>query len=376
MSARGDNAPKTLITSLAAEIVTRIVRLSSPAPSWDNATERSTHLRNLALVCRTFRVPAQEELFRHVVLPSVHASRLFVAVLKSDAGARFASTPRSLRAGVGGIRRIHQWEFGFTFIVKRCSRLGSLWLTRIASLDVAALTSGTDIRELFCFDCRFASAIESPKLETSPVVRLGIISCLAVSFLDYRSFPSLKSLDASIHPDRDNRYLRNLVNSLGGQLSSLSIDSVSDPSFYLNRIEPRLLKNLTTFNSRLSLDDLTTFLASVPSRIRHLRAQPTQDALASTLDVWASLFTNTHLEGSRYRSLGNLEHFRVGIDDVDGHLAQELKDELEVLWPAVRVTCDDGSSSPKVEDSLDAKFNPAFWAFVDDAEAAPAEAKR
>ncbi|KAL8283786.1 hypothetical protein RQP46_005218 [Phenoliferia psychrophenolica] len=143
MSASSEVTPKTTITSLATELIVKIVRLSSPRPSWDNATERSAHLRSLALVCRDFRGPAQEELFRHVVLPSVAASRLFVAVLKSRAGARFTSTPRSLRAGTGAMTWINQRGLAISDIVERCSRLESMWLLNVDGLDVAAVTSGT-----------------------------------------------------------------------------------------------------------------------------------------------------------------------------------------------------------------------------------------
>ncbi|KAL8283793.1 hypothetical protein RQP46_005225 [Phenoliferia psychrophenolica] len=145
MSSNKDGAYKTTLTSLPTELITRIVRLSSPKPSWDNATKRFKHLRNLALVCQAFRGPAQEELFRHVVLPSVAASRAFVAVLKSRAGARFASTPRSLRAGEwdeGGDDETDQHKFALSFIAKRCSRLESMYLRRIDPLDVVAVASG------------------------------------------------------------------------------------------------------------------------------------------------------------------------------------------------------------------------------------------
>ncbi|KAL8283811.1 hypothetical protein RQP46_005243 [Phenoliferia psychrophenolica] len=88
MSSTDDSPLPTNIHSLATELITRIVHLSSPKPSWDNATERSTHLRNLSFVCQSFRGPAQDELFRHVVLRSITASQRFVAVLRSPAGAR------------------------------------------------------------------------------------------------------------------------------------------------------------------------------------------------------------------------------------------------------------------------------------------------
>ncbi|KAL8283815.1 hypothetical protein RQP46_005247 [Phenoliferia psychrophenolica] len=141
MSSHNGDTPKTTITSLPTELVTRIVRLSSVKPSWDYSVERSEHLRNLALVCQAFRGPAQEELFRHVVLPSVAASRRFVALLKSRAGARFASTPRSLRMAASG--RSDQHKLAIPFITKRCSRLESMWFVMVDRLDVALVASGT-----------------------------------------------------------------------------------------------------------------------------------------------------------------------------------------------------------------------------------------
>ncbi|KAL8283801.1 hypothetical protein RQP46_005233 [Phenoliferia psychrophenolica] len=300
MSSNAEDTPKTTLTSLPTELITRIVRLSSPKPSWDNSVERSAHLRNLALVCRTLRGPAQEELFRHVVLPSVAASRAFVAVLKSRAGARFASTPRSLRAGVGGDDWIGQDKLALPFIVKRCSRLESLWLFEVDALDVARLVSGTVVKELYCVGCTLCAALRDRKLEAPALVRLGLSTCENLGYLDPGCFPKLKSLDTSIF-DLDPSEIIDLIaflNSLGGQLSSLGTDcqDVGVP-----KIQSELFTSLRVLDIGLPLDDLPPFLNSIPSHIRHLRAQmwPLED-LHLTEYGWADKLITEHLGEDQY----------------------------------------------------------------------------
>ncbi|KAL8280964.1 hypothetical protein RQP46_006643 [Phenoliferia psychrophenolica] len=325
LAALGISAPseEATIASLATELIIKIVRLSSPKPSWDNATERSAHLRNLALVCQVFREPAQEELFRHVVLRSVAASRLFVDVLKSDAGARFASTPRSLRV---------------------CSRLQSMWLLVIHSPDIVALVSGTDLKELFCFGCSFTIVPHGRGLEALQLTRLGIRHCYDSSFLDPTSFPNVKSLDVSL-PGEVNIFDQYMfANSLGGQLSALCIGEADAAAQHIavrfidSDVDPSRFKNLLILDSRLGFEDVRrTFLS--------------------------------------------LEHVRYGTADGNPAMSTEnakaLEDELKGHRPDVRLSFDeDNHLSRNLEYGLiDAKFNPSFWAFVDDAEAAE-EAKR
>ncbi|KAL8283785.1 hypothetical protein RQP46_005217 [Phenoliferia psychrophenolica] len=317
MSSHDADTPKTTITSLPTELIVRIVRLSTPKPSWDNATERSAHLRNLALVCRAFRGPAQEELFRHVILPSLAASRAFVAVLKSRAGARFASTPRSLRVGTDGEKTINQDKIAIPFIAKRCSRLESMWLLNVDALDIAAVTSGTGLRELFCYGCRFGTSLHDQKLEASPLVRLGINGCFDLEFLDPDYLPNLKSFDSSRVPDHQGGNLCAFTNSLGGQLSSLCIDSLSHRGFMPGvDIAPKSLTNLLILDIRLPDIDIPSLLSSIPSCIRHLRAQRSREhSMAATHYVWASNFVENYLEESKFPCLDGLEHYRCGTDD-------------------------------------------------------------
>ncbi|KAL8283797.1 hypothetical protein RQP46_005229 [Phenoliferia psychrophenolica] len=289
MSSNDDDTSKTTITSLPTELITRIVRLSSPKPSWDNAAERLKVLRGLALVCQAFRGPAQEELFRHVVLRSAAASRAFVAVLKSRAGARFA----------------------IPFITKRCMKLDSMWLLNIDRLDIAVVTSGT--------------------------------GAALVAF----------------------------ANSVAAQLSSLCI-VFGWRGHGLVGLDPKLLSNLCILDTRLPEPDIPHFLPFLPSNIRHLRAQASPLSWHAPIKRSAPEVMDIYLEGSKYPCLKNLEHLRCGVDDSDPEvspeMAKELADKLEGLRPEVRLSFD-GRDSPRGPESLDARFNPTFWTFVDDAEA-------
>ncbi|KAL8283813.1 hypothetical protein RQP46_005245 [Phenoliferia psychrophenolica] len=375
MTSNDENSLLTTINSLATELIIKIVRLSSPKPSWDNSVERFKHLRNLALVCRAFRGPAQEELFRHVVLPSVAASRRFVAILKSRAGARFASTPRSLRAGEDGDVRINQDKFAIPLIAKRCSRLESMWLLNIDSLEVEAVTSGTGLIELFISGCKLVTALHGRKLDALQLIRLGITNCVPVGAarLEPLLFPNLKSLDISLGDTADPSEFNRFANYLGKELSALSIGDAGQehPSRY--EIDPNRFKNLLTLDCHLHHNTIRPFLSSLPAHIRHLRAEAARASRPRTIPsncLWSLKFIELYLENSNYPCLENLEHVRCRNDDVGPtrRLTKQLEDKFKAWRPAVQLSFDHylvGS----YDGSLDAKFNPAFWAFVDDAEA-------
>ncbi|KAL8283792.1 hypothetical protein RQP46_005224 [Phenoliferia psychrophenolica] len=370
MSSNAEGNSKTTLTSLPTELITRIVRLSSPKPSWDNAIERFKLLRNLALVCRALRGPAQEELFRHVVLRSAVASRAFVAVLKSRAGARFASTPRSLRVETEGKERINQDKFAIPFIAKRCLKLESMWLLNIDSLDIAVVTSGTDLKELYCAGCDLVATLHSRRLEALSLTRLGFRDCPRTHNLNPKNFPTVKSLDAST-PLQQGAALVAFANSVAAQLSSLCI-VFGWRGHGLVGLDPKLLSNLCILDTRLPEPDIPHFLPFLPSNIRHLRAQASPLSWHAPIKRSAPEVMDIYLEGSKYPCLKNLEHFRCGVDDSDPELstemAKELADKLEGLRPGVRLSFD-GRDSPRGPESLDARFNPTFWTFVDDAEA-------
>ncbi|KAL8283796.1 hypothetical protein RQP46_005228 [Phenoliferia psychrophenolica] len=362
----------TTINSLATELIIKIVRLSSPEASWDNATERSAHLRNLALVCRAFRGPAQEELFSHVVLRFPTASQLFVAVLKSRAGARFANTPRSLRAGVK-YHWIDQYRWEIPYITEHCSRLEHMWLLNIDRLDVPAVTSGTGIQGLYCFGCQFVTPSHGRKLvEARALSRLSLSGCEDLINLDPLSFPHLKYLDAITYPDFEDIDLIPFVNSLGSQLSALGIDRIDNYNGSYVYIEPKVFSNLLALDIRIRLPDLARTLGSSPSHIRHLRVQ---DYSGPTSCEWAQDFIHLiHLnfEESNHPCLQKLERLRYPTDCRPQ--GADLQAQLEKLRPEVTLDFDE-EHHPISKDSLDAKFNPTFWAFVDNAEAAE-EARR
>ncbi|KAL8283807.1 hypothetical protein RQP46_005239 [Phenoliferia psychrophenolica] len=337
MSSNAEDTPRTTITSLPTELITRIVRLSSPKPSWDNASERSAHLRNLALVCRAFRGPAQEELFRHVVLPSAAASRAFVAVIKSGGGARFASTPRSLRAGEDGDVGTDQESFALPFIAKCCSRLEAVWLRRIDLLDVVAVASGPAMKKLLCRGCKFVATLHGPKAKALSLTRLGIRDCGGSAHLDPHSFPNVLSLDISLADPDDYDDVNAFANSLGEQLSSLCVGEAPEHADPLVILKPYLFKSLRNLDSRLHLRHLTPFLSPLPSHIRHFRAEAPYLPGRAGRYIWASMLIEAQLGQSNCSCLERLEHLRCGTVDLgptpSTKFAEKLENLLKVLRP-------------------------------------------
>lgn len=244
------------------------------------------------------------------------------------------------------------------------------------------------MKEIYSVSCTFWAAPLGRKLEALQLTRLGIRHCYGSSFLDPTSFPNVKSLDVSL-PGEVNIFDQYMfANSLGGQLSALCIGEADDATQHIavkfidSDVDPSRFKNLLILDSRLGFEDVRTFLSSVPptSNIRHLRSQaPRLDRLIKPHDnyTWGSLFiqaVRVYLKVSNNLSLERLEHVRYGTADGNPAMSTEnakaLEDELKGHRPDVRLSFDeDNHRSRHLEyGSIDARFNPAFWAFVDDAE--------
>ncbi|KAL8276706.1 hypothetical protein RQP46_010885 [Phenoliferia psychrophenolica] len=391
MSFYNDQPLPTTINSLPTELIITIVRLSSPKPSWDNALERLTHLRNLALVSQVFRGPAQEELFRHVVLVSPAAAQGFVAVLESREGARFANTPRSLRAGamvgkVGSLKRwpnIKQDELKLVLVSKRCSRLESVWLRRVIDLDIAAVVSGTEIHQLFCHNCHFLPGDQAP--EASALTRLGVVGGNGWrSSLQPKVLPTLTSLEIRSGADIWGLivpgWMRPFLTSRGGQLTALSITVGSRDSDTIPP-PPGLFSNLQILDIHVTLPSLDHFLSTLPPSIRHLRVHYPEEFGHTWLTAygWAQKFIEDAFEPKSYPSLEKLEHLRFvsdrfGPSTMPPGLETLLQLRLRMLSPGVTLSFEeekqDQISDMRRKPPYDCHFNPAFWAFVDDAEAA------
>lgn len=242
---RAPATSKTTIASLPTELITRVVELSTPEPGWAAFPSRLTHLRSLALVCRKFRGPAQEELFRHLFLSTVVAARLFV---KSRASARFASTTRSLRAGTRALDEYNTLaldQLRLPFILRRCPRLQDAWMVQISELNLAEVTSGTGapllsrmeapckltrfartaLIGLYCHGCCFTVALESQKRSPPVLERLGVSRCDAMSNMNLRSsFSHLRSLSLLGLEDGQSTWA---LEGVAAQLTSLCLDDTT-----------------------------------------------------------------------------------------------------------------------------------------------------
>lgn len=76
-----------MVPQLPPETINQIIQLSLPRPSFDSFRERPRLLLSYALVNRTWRPLAQQELFKHVTIGSAKAARDFVATLEEGGAA-------------------------------------------------------------------------------------------------------------------------------------------------------------------------------------------------------------------------------------------------------------------------------------------------
>ncbi|KAL8291628.1 hypothetical protein RQP46_001886 [Phenoliferia psychrophenolica] len=398
--------PRTTITSLPTELISFVVHISCPPPDWTPA--RSSHLLRLSLVSHAFRGPAQQELFRHVLLPTITASQSFVAVLKSRGGARFAPMVRDLRIGtetgdegwMGG--EVDQEKWGLQFLARKLGRVEEMWLLEIGPLDLKVV-AGPLLKRLHCRSCRFLPSITRPKRAPKlALTRLTLSHCDGVSFIRASSLPSLTSLALTsermfgehIPWDHDVELPPSPITSLAPQLSHLCLDATT--SFNLSPYFSHLT-SLTTLDTRFLWDhEPLEFLLNLPSRLLHLRACPTQldDTLWDPTGTSHALaFLDKHIVDRSYDSLADLKHLRLsGACIVRPQCVERLLDR-DSASEDILLTFDDdrewknieshhqgwvdgydseGILLPQVEEekevTIDDKFNSEFWALVDDAE--------
>ncbi|KAL8292693.1 hypothetical protein RQP46_001305 [Phenoliferia psychrophenolica] len=400
---------QTSITSLPTELLTLIVSASAPSPSWSH--DRLSHLSSLALVSRAFLGPAQQELFRHVLLPTIAASRAYCAVLKSrTGGARFALTARSLRAGTETDQEpwmtgeIDEEKWGLPFIARKCLRLEEIWLLEIGPIDMESVASGPVLKALHCRSCRFLPSIaRKKKVPKLALTRLTLSHCDHASFLRPASLPFLKSLAFTSDPLSGGPvswdHIIHLpqyhgpVTTLAPQLEHLCLDAVT--STYLS---PHfgLFTNLTTLDTRFLWDTGNLeFFVKLPTQLRHLRVRPAPgDPALGTDDPTGSshalAFMHKHLEDITYSSLSSLAHLRLAGSCI---LRPLFALKLRKARPKLLLTYDDDRDGTRMyEHTLEtaanfdaegllppqpvetgakatgAKFNPEFWTLVDDAE--------
>ncbi|KAL8276702.1 hypothetical protein RQP46_010881 [Phenoliferia psychrophenolica] len=131
----------------------------------------------------------------------------------------------------------------------------------------------------------------------------------AVERLTHNNFPNLKYLYPSTRYGGNAPSPMRILHPLGGQLSALSLKDLSVND--IPHLKPEIFPNLHTLHVELPLADLTSFLSSLPTEIRHLRVAA--DSGPSTYE-WTKEFINTNFIERNQASLRTLETLNCASD--------------------------------------------------------------
>ncbi|GAA6038858.1 hypothetical protein JCM8097_002931 [Rhodosporidiobolus ruineniae] len=198
-------------TSPAASLLPELLRLifnySLPPPSYTHVSIRLPALCSFSLVCRSWGGPAQQLLWRDVVLPSIDAAQAFLDAARSgERGAELARAVRTLRLGtLEKARRLpeHQLvrhdEFGVLELMERCEYAEEIWVAGMRDLKLEELGVARHLEGAFFFNCAFdCTASPEPDPHPPPTFRrLGLIETsktLPPYSLDSTRFPQLRVL--------------------------------------------------------------------------------------------------------------------------------------------------------------------------------------
>lgn len=236
---------------------------------------------------------------------------------------------------------------------------------------------------------------------TLAITRLTLSHCDYASFIRAGSLPHLRSLSFTSDLVGINVSWADLarlppyygpVTALAHQLTSLCLDAVTTE--YLCEHSHRFT-NLVAHDSRfLWTTDTLPFFAGLPNQLRHLRVAPASEAedagalVDDTVSIHALAFVHKHLQDLSYDSLKDLEHLRL-----TGACAfrRLFVRQLLEMGSRVKLSFDDDRDGSEIYDgarvspstrtrpedmSLDDKFNPEFWRFVDDVEEAEEEGRK
>ncbi|KAK4703678.1 6-phosphofructokinase 1, partial [Phenoliferia sp. Uapishka_3] len=254
--------------------------------------------------------------------------------------------------------------------------------------DMVAVMSGL-LKSLHCYSCRTMTSILRQKRKSTRLAleSLSLSYCQITSQIRATSLPNLRSFSYTVGNDHDDLLDTSLTLyssdghdclplELAGQLSSLSVDSVTSEYFTPHA---HLFVNLELLDLRcLWTTERMELLDKLPNTLRHLRVKPRpvhrQLAVADpTGSGHALAFISRHLQQYNYGSLKNLETLRLSRRCVE---RRTLAEELHERSPKVILSFDDDELEGELEGkpegeerlSLDGKFNTAFWRFVEDAE--------
>ncbi|KAL1726690.1 hypothetical protein EV714DRAFT_239219 [Schizophyllum commune] len=154
--------PTSRRVDLPLELVFDILELASLAPATE--PDRAT-LRACALVCRTWRGPAQSVLYRHFVLRDANTAETFVSTLKARPA--LADAVRTLRATVDRNQPDGLSPHTFAQVVARCPRLQTVHLALFGPSTEAHTTVERAVAESPMFDAETLSLLASGPQITS-----------------------------------------------------------------------------------------------------------------------------------------------------------------------------------------------------------------
>ncbi|KAL8277838.1 hypothetical protein RQP46_009821 [Phenoliferia psychrophenolica] len=378
--------PKTTLLSLPTELLLLIVQLSAPPPDW--TLTRVSHLANLALVCRALRGPAQEQLFRHLVIRSDAQAKLLVAALKPTSGAHLAASVRTLRA-LGAPSNPPGWgihrsdpdleRFAIYDIAKACHKMEEMWLVRIREIEWERVAGGPALLSLHACDCKFEpNFVTSTRAREVPTLALRHLSLIRCSVFGIRpaSFPHLKALVLHVHNVSLASGWWGIIKFVAGvapALTSLYLGQFASPEFVPHaHLFKSLLLHLGINEPSLPTPDTLLFLAAfaalpTTSRIHTLRVQPATEVNPFD-EPWFSEKIQKILGGSRAAALTPaLRHVRLP-HSLQPHEAAITRMVNEAPYEDITVDFDPPSTTTFAADHAQG-FYPLFWDAVDEVEA-------
>ncbi|KAL8278856.1 hypothetical protein RQP46_008727 [Phenoliferia psychrophenolica] len=365
--------PQTTLLSLPTELLSLIVQLSAPPPDW--TLTRATHLATLSLVCRALRGPAQEELFRHLIIRSTEQAKTLVAALRSASGAGLAASVRTLRAqpppeeATSLAKDISPERFRIYGLASLCQKMEEMWLVQVGPIDLEKVAAGPALVSLHASGCTFQADIVSQtrKIPTLALRHLSFAGC-CISGIRPNSLPNLTAcaLRSSVSAYTEDTAC--FAVTFASRLTSLYLCPYTSWSLLSHAL---LFENLRHLN--VDIHDFRSqpyaFIACLPapSHIHTLRIQ-----LADECDPFdeprfsenvKTLFGPPH----SHTLAPTLRHLRLP-HSLQPHETVITRMVNEEPYHDVTVNFDALTTSTNSED-IGQGFFPLFWPAVDDVEA-------
>ncbi|KAL8291814.1 hypothetical protein RQP46_002072 [Phenoliferia psychrophenolica] len=212
--------------ALPPEILRRVLFFVLPEPTERPFDRRSTVLRELCLVNRTWRACAQPALFTLPVLAWWGQERRFLTTIEERA--ELGQLARVLRVGDASKagRSVPAGPFKLGRLLELCPAVEDLFLSNLSTVSPEDLLQAEAVQRLVCNRLTFSSTLTSPHASLTYLTQLTLTNCdlsvLPSSFLTPTTLPSLRTL---VLQDTTGQTTSPRFATLLPQLTALSTDA-------------------------------------------------------------------------------------------------------------------------------------------------------